>query len=39
VREERLRWYGHVMRRDEEELVRDTEIKQSLHKKSIVESQ
>ena len=23
VREERLRWYGHVIRRDEAELVRD----------------
>ena len=23
VREERLRWYGHVIRRDEGELVRD----------------
>ena len=23
VREARLRWYGHVIRRDEEEMVRD----------------
>jgi hypothetical protein len=23
VREARLRWYGHIIRRDEEELVRD----------------
>jgi hypothetical protein len=23
LRETRLRWYGHVIRRDEEELVRD----------------
>ena len=25
VREARLRWYGHVIRRDEGELVRDNE--------------